>query len=106
MLDSAFAKPSIFKRLFKKVNLTHIRYTYHLAPQTEDRYIYHLASQKKIILVTLDNDFKALIIPKGAGVFIIPSYLSNDEIDAVLTDFVAGKNPEGFQGKATKIPAS
>ncbi|MBU3978638.1 hypothetical protein KKE68_02970, partial [Patescibacteria group bacterium] len=40
---------------------------------------------EKRIIITQDNDFKNWIKPNKAGVFIIPSYLSNQEIDDLLS---------------------
>ena len=104
MFDSAFAKPTIFKRLFKKANLTHIRHNYKFGPTTEDEQIYNLATRENRIVITQDNDFKKWVKEKGAGAFILPAYLSNKQIDGLLVDYIVGKDPEDFRGKATKIP--
>ncbi len=102
-MDSAFAKPSQFKKLRKKANLAHVRHTFKLSGQTEDDQIYNLATKEDRIIVTQDNDFKKHIKPNKAVTLIIPSYLSNDEIDRLLTDFVNNKDPKDYKGKATKI---
>lgn len=99
----AFAHPLKFVKLRKKANITHARYTYNLARKTEDKRIYNLATKENKILVVQDNDFKLYAKYKGAGVLIIPSYLSNKQIDNLLTDFISGKNPDDFLGKAIKI---
>ncbi|MBU4017137.1 hypothetical protein KKF69_06735, partial [Patescibacteria group bacterium] len=65
--------------------------------------IYQLATQEKRIIITQDNDFKNWIKPNKAGVFIIPSYLSNQEIDDLLSNFISQKNPENFIGKIIKL---
>lgn len=103
LLDSAFAKPQVFKKLFKKSSIKHIRHDYNLAPNTEDEEIYKLATQKGLFVVTLDLDFKKLVRLKSAGVFILSSGLSNEEIDKKLSNFISGNNPKDFLGKAIKI---
>lgn len=62
-----------------------------------------MATLDKRIIITQDNDFKKWVKPKGAGVFIIPSYLSNNQIDIKLSEFISGKDPGDFLGKSTKI---
>lgn len=103
MLDSAFAKPSVFKKLYKKAHLVHIRHDLNLSPETEDKQIYNLATKENRIIITQDIGFKKWIKPKGTGVFIIASYLSNKQIDDLLTNFIAEKNPDDFKGKVTRI---
>lgn len=83
-MDTAFAKPSVFRKLTKKANLAHVRYNYDLSPQAEDQEIYVIAA-------------------KGAGILVIPPYLDSNQIDEILTKFIAGKDPKDFIGKATKI---
>ncbi|MBI4096396.1 MAG: DUF5615 family PIN-like protein [Candidatus Levybacteria bacterium] len=103
MLDSAFAKPQIFKKLCKKASVKHIRHDFNLAPSTADEEIYRLASQKNMFVVTLDLGFKKLVRQSAAGVLILNSGLSNEQIDNTLSDFISGKNPDDFLGKAIKI---
>lgn len=103
LLDSAFAKPQIFKKLCKKASLKHIRSDFNLDPATADEEIYKLASQKNMFVVTLDLGFKKLVKQSGAGVLILSSGLSNKEIDITLSSFISGKNPDKLLGKATKI---
>jgi len=44
------------------------------------------------------------LVKKGKpGIIGIPPYLSNDQIDELLTKFVSGKNPEDFIGKAVRL---
>lgn len=62
-----------------------------------------MATIEKRIVVTQDNDFKRYKKIKSAGVLIIPPYLTTGQIDELLTDFISGKDPEDFKGKATKI---
>lgn len=103
LLDSAFAKPQVFERTAKKASIRHIRHDFNLAPETEDEAIYQLASQKNMIIITLDLGFKKLTQQKGAGVFMLSSGLSNEDIDTQLSNFISGKNPDDYKGKATKI---
>lgn len=103
LLDSAFAKPQVFKRLSKKASVKHIRHDFNLAPETEDEEIYKLATQEGMLVVTLDLGFKKLLKRNGAGVFMLNSGLSNGQIDIFLTNFISGKNPEDYKGKAIKI---
>lgn len=74
-----------------------------MSGQTEDKQIYALATKENRIIITQDDDFKKHVKPNQAGVLIIPSYLSSDEIDRILTSFIAGKDPKNFMGKAIKI---
>lgn len=37
------------------------------------------------------------------GVLIIPSYLTNEEIDNLIVQFISDKDPDEFRGKAIKI---
>ena len=103
MLDTAFAHPSVFKKLKSKANLKHVRHDYNLSRQAEDESIYVIASKENRIIVTQDNGFRKQVNKKGAGIFIIPPYLTDDEIDDILFNFISGKNPDDFFGKAKKI---
>ena len=103
LLDSAFAKPQVFKKLCKKASVKHIRHDFNLAPETEDQEIYSLASQTDMFVITLDLGFKKLAKQNAAGVLILSSGLSNEEIDNALSTFISGKNPQDFKGKATKV---
>jgi len=103
LLDTAFAQPSVFKKLKTKANIKHVRHDYNLSRQTEDKDIYIIATKEKRIIITQDDGFRKQTHRKGAGVFIIPSYLTNDEIDLIVIAFISGKNPDNFLGKATKI---
>lgn len=80
-----------------------MRHNLNLSPETEDEQIYSLATRKKRIIITQDTGFKRWIKPKGTGVFIIPSYLSNSQIDKILTEFIFQKDPKDFRGKVVKI---
>lgn len=56
-----------------------------------------------MFVVTLDLGFKKLVKQNATGVFMLSSGLSNEQIDTKLSDFISGKNPEDYKGKATKI---
>lgn len=103
LLDSAFAKPQVFKKTIKKASVRHIRHDFNLSPETEDQEIYTIASQKGMFVVTLHLGFKKLTKQNAAGVLILSSGLSNDEIDNRLSAFVSGKNSQDYKGKATRI---
>jgi len=103
LLDSAFAKSNVFKRTTKKASVKHIRHDFNLSPETEDQEIYALASQKEMFVVTLDLGFRKLTKQNSAGVLILSSGLSNEEIDDKLSRFISGKIPRDYKGKATKI---
>lgn len=103
LLDSAFAKPHVFKKLSKKASVKHIRHDFNLSPETEDEEIYKLASQMGMFVVTLDLGFKKLVKRNAAGVCMLNSGMSNEEIDTKLLNFISGKNPNDYRGKAVKI---
>lgn len=104
MLDTSFAKPSAFIKLNKKANLAHIRLTYNLPRQAEDKEIYELACRESRFVVTINyKDFKMLVRQGKSGVIGLPAYLSTEEMDILLTDFISEKDPDDFIGKATKI---
>ena len=103
LLDTAFAHPSSFKKLKNKANIKHVRHDHNLSRQTEDKDIYVIATKENRIIITQDDGFRKQAKKKGAGIFIIPSYLTNDEIDLMLVEYIAGKNPDDFLGKTTKI---
>ncbi len=85
--------------------MSHVRHTLRLSPTTEDKDIYQKATEEKRHVVTIDDDFKKLVKPKKAGVIIIPSELSNEDIEKELLKFISGKNPEDSYGKVVKITA-
>lgn len=103
LLDSAFAKPQVFRKTIKKASVKHIRHDFNLATETEDQEIYSLASQAGMSIVTLDLGFKKLAKQNQAGVLILSSGLSNEQIDNKLSTFISGKNPQDYKGKTTKI---
>ena len=74
-----------------------------MSPTTEDKDIYQLATEKNRFVITIDEDFKRLVKPKQAGIILINPYLSNDQIDNVITEFISGKNPNDFFGKVIKV---
>jgi predicted nuclease of predicted toxin-antitoxin system len=103
LLDTAFAHPSVFIKLKSKASLKHVRHDYNLSRQAEDKDIYQLATMENRFVVTIDNDFTRLVKPNQAGIILINAYLSNEEIDKALCNFISGKNPDDFKGKSTKI---
>lgn len=104
LLDSAFAKPQSFPRLSKKANLAHAVHDCGLSPQAEDREIYQKAIETDRFVLTINfNDFKKLVKKNKPGAIGIESQLSNAEIDKKISDFIAGKNPDDFLGKAIKV---
>lgn len=103
LLDSAFAKSQVFKKTCKKASVKHICHDFNLSPQTEDQEIYNLASQENMFVVTVDLGFKKLIRKNAAGVFVLNSGLSNEEMDTILSNFISGKNPQDYYGKIVKV---
>lgn len=74
-----------------------------MSPTTEDKDIYQLATEEERLVVTIDEDFKRLVKSKQAGIIFVNPYLSNDQIDIAITDFISGKNPDDLWGRAIKI---
>lgn len=103
MLDTAFARPSVFKKLNYKSNLKHVRHDFYLSRTANDETIYTLAIKEKRFVITQDRDFKKMVMKNKPGILIIPSYLTNDEIDRLLTTFIVDKDPDELWGKAIKI---
>jgi len=104
LLDSAFARPQTFPHLSKKANLAHAVLDCGLPPQAEDQEVYQKAIETGRFVLTINfNHFKKLVKNKKSGAIAIESQLTNDEIDKKVSDFVAGKNPDDFLGKTTKI---
>lgn len=104
LLDSAFARPEKFTRLKKKANIAHCVQDSGLSYQAEDKDIYLKACQEKRFVLTINfQDFRKLVMPGKSGIIGIESGLSNEEIDSTVTEFISGKNPDDFIGKATKI---
>ncbi len=104
LLDSAFANPGKFPKLNKKAKLVHSVINLGLPPTAEDKDIYQKAIEKNCIVLTINfDDFRKLVKSNTAGVIGIPSQQTNDEIDELVTEFIAGKDPNDFLGKATKI---
>ena len=103
LLDSAFAKPQIFKKLIKRASVKHMRHDFNLPATTEDKEIYQFATQKSRFVLTLDHDFKKLVRRNATGVFMLRSGLSNEEIDTALSKLISNKNPKDYKGKATKV---
>jgi predicted nuclease of predicted toxin-antitoxin system len=83
--------------------MTHVVFDYGLSPQCSDLQIYELAIQEDRFIVTIDHDFKKIVQKGKPGIFILPSELSNKEIDKTLFTFLCGKNPLDYVGKSTLI---
>lgn len=104
VLDSAFAKLSFFPHLSKKAKLYHCVYDFGLSRQAPDEDIYQKAKENDCFVLTVNfDDFKKLIKEKGPGVFGIESQLTTADMDVIVTQFIRGKNPNDYKGKATKI---
>ncbi|MBI5451954.1 DUF5615 family PIN-like protein [Candidatus Gottesmanbacteria bacterium] len=103
LLDTAFATPSVFKKLNKKTNLKHVRLDYHLSRETEDETIYNLAVREKRYVITQDDGFRKQIKKRYSAVFIIPSYLTNQQIDELICQYIHDKDPDTCIGKAIKL---
>lgn len=80
-----------------------MRHNYSLSREAEDETIYNLATKEKRIIITQDDGFRKQVKKKGTGALIIPSYLTNETMDKILTEFISGKDPEDYKGKAIKI---
>lgn len=105
LLDSAFAKSELFPNLKKKSNLAHAVHNLRLSPQAEDEEIYQKANEEERIVLTINfKDFKKLVKEDKSGVIGIESQLTNQEIEKKVCDFIWGKDPVDFIGKAIKIP--
>lgn len=104
LLDTAFAKPSTFKKLSKKALVRHVRLDFSLPRQAEDSEIYNLATKEKMFVVTMNyKHFKKFVRKSLPGVFALDSELTNEQIDIILSDFISGKNPFDYYRKATKL---
>ena len=104
LLDSAFAKPLIFAKLRKRAVVKHIRHDFNLSPQAEDEEIYSLAAKNKMFVVTINyKHFKKLVRKNSPGVVVLDSGLSNEQIDIAICNFISGKNPLDYYGKAIKV---
>jgi predicted nuclease of predicted toxin-antitoxin system len=93
----------MFKILSEKANLAHVYHTYKLSKQADDIDIYNLGCKERRTIVSADNDFKRHVRSNGVGVLVVPSGLSTADLDKLLSDFVSGKNPLNYYGKATKV---
>lgn len=104
LLDSAFAKPSTFRKLNKKAVVKHIRHDFDLSPQAEDEEIYNLAVKNKMFVVIMNyKHFKKLVRKNSPGVIVLDSGLSNEQIDIAILNFISDKNPLDFYGKTIKV---
>lgn len=103
-MDSAFARPKAFPKLNKKANLAHAVYDCGLSVQAEDKEIYQKAVEENRFVLTINfKDFKKLVKVGRSGIIGIESQLSNDEIDKLVSNFLSGKDPQDYIGKAIKI---
>lgn len=104
MLDSAFASTGKFPKLNKKAKLIHPVHDLGLSTQAADKDIYQKAIESKCFVLTINfKDFRRFVKHGKPGVIGINSQLSNENIDKLVTEFISGKNPDDFLGKATKI---
>lgn len=104
VLDAAFAGVDMFPKIKKKANLVHIVFTYGFSKQVEDEEIYQKAIQEDRFVLTINfKDFKKLVKKGKPGIIGIESQLSNEDIDKLVADFISGKDPEEYKGKAVKI---
>lgn len=75
-----------------------------LSAQTADEEIYQKAIENKCLVLTINfKDFRRFVKHKKSGIIGINSQLSNGNIDKLVTDFISGKNPDDYMGKATRI---
>lgn len=104
VLDSAFAKLSFFPILSKRAKLFHCVYDFGLSRQASDEDIYQKAYENNCFVLTVNfDDFKKLIKDKNPGILGIESQLTTANMDKKVSEFLKGKNPDDFLGKATKI---
>lgn len=105
MLDTAFAPAKDFPHLAKKANVKNAFFDLKLPRQCGDEEIYQKAIADNRFVVTINfDDFRKLVKRKRPGIFGIPSQLTNAQIDQLFTNFISGKDPKDFEGKAVKIP--
>lgn len=104
LLDSAFAKSDQFPKLIKKAKLLHVVHDLGLSKQAADKDIYQKAIEENCFVLTINfKHFRKFVIGSKSGVIGIDSQLSNDEIDSVVVEFISGKSPDDYLGKAIKI---
>lgn len=88
----------------KKANLAHIVHDYGFSTQAEDKHIYQKATEEDRFIVTINyDDFNALVKKGKPGIIGLPSQLTNDEIDQILSKFISKNKAEDCYGKAIKI---
>lgn len=104
LLDAAFAQVGYFPKLAKIANLAHCVHDCGLSPQIEDEEIFKTAMKEDRFVLTINfKDFRSLPRINKPGVIGVESQLSNEEIDAKVSDFLRDKNPSDYLGKATRI---
>lgn len=75
-----------------------------MSPQAEDQEIYERAVKEDCFVLTVNfKHFKKLVKPSKPGIFGIEAQLANEEIDKIVTEFISGKDPKNYLGKAVKI---
>lgn len=105
LLDSAFAKPDAFPKLKKKSNLAHVVHNLGLSLQAEDEEVYQKAIEENRFVLTINyKDFRRLVKSNRPGILATESELTNEEIDEKMSEFISGKDPMGYYGKAIKVP--
>ena len=104
LLDSAFAGPRAFPKLRKKANIAHAVLDFGLSKKAEDKDIYQKAIEEKRLVLTINFKHFQKLVQKGKpGIIGIESQLTNRDIDALVSDFLTGKDPDDYIGKAMKI---
>lgn len=57
-----------------------------------------------MFVVTMNyKHFRKLVRKNSPGIFSLDSGLSNEQIDTALCNFILGKNPLDYYGKAIKV---
>ena len=104
LLDCAFPKPKALPKLSKKSNLAHAVHDLRLPTQAEDREIYQKAIEENRFVVTINyKDFRKLVKKGKPGIIGIESELSNADVDEIVSNFLSGKDPDDYIGKAIRI---
>ena len=100
LFDSSFPRKEVLLRLSKKANISHVVQDYNYPNQSEDRDIFDLATKVDRFVVTVNKKhFKKFLDKIKPGIVILPSGLSNEELEKSLIKLIANKNPDDFYGK-------
>ena len=103
-MDCAFPKPKALPKLSKKANLVHAVHELRLPIQAEDQEIYQKAIEENRFVLTVNfKDFKKLVKKGKPGIIGIESELSNTDVDEIVSNFLLGKDPADYIGKAVRI---